>query len=295
MKNVRKKLLAFGLAGCLTVSSLVGISAYFTDGDTAMNTFTVGKVSIDLAETNYPGNDTDETANITPLQEIAKNPTITNDGDNDAYVFMTVTIPVVKDGVSRGYQYYTQMFTFGYEENGVGYSGVRSGWFSVGGTVNVNGQPLTLTLVMNAVTKDKVYISNLTSNATLSKYFAALEKDDDGNVVSVTYLFAYATDKTSLTCVALAPGETTTAPFDYVKLANFVEDQGLEVSAQDIVINAYAIQATNVNESATYRGINIDGKRRASDVWKVLYNANPATTVDVAENATTDEKEKTED
>ena len=34
--------------------------AYLTDAETATNTFTVGKVKIDLEEPGYPGNDSDE-------------------------------------------------------------------------------------------------------------------------------------------------------------------------------------------------------------------------------------------
>ena len=49
------------------VLAIGGISAYFTDGDTATNTFTVGKVSIDLQEPNWnPPKD------ITPNQEIKR-------------------------------------------------------------------------------------------------------------------------------------------------------------------------------------------------------------------------------
>lgn len=62
--------------------------AYFTDADTATNEFTVGKISIDLTEPGWtPPED------ITPNQEIEKDPQITNDGVNSAYVFMQVKVP----------------------------------------------------------------------------------------------------------------------------------------------------------------------------------------------------------
>lgn len=85
--NNKKKMSALSLAmvGALSVA---GVSAYFTDADTATNTFTVGKVSMDLQEPNWvPPTD------ITPNEEFAKDPQIKNDGINDEYVFMEVVVP----------------------------------------------------------------------------------------------------------------------------------------------------------------------------------------------------------
>ena len=73
------------LIGTLSVG---GIMAYFTDGDTATNTFTVGKISLDLQEPDWI-----PPVNIVPEQEFAKDPQIKNDGLNEEYVFMKVTIP----------------------------------------------------------------------------------------------------------------------------------------------------------------------------------------------------------
>lgn len=82
-----KKVGALGLIGCLGVGAL-GISAYFTDGDTATNVFEVGEVTIDLQEPSWvPPTD------ITPEQEFAKDPQVENIGVNDAYVFVEVKVP----------------------------------------------------------------------------------------------------------------------------------------------------------------------------------------------------------
>ena len=89
MKSKRRILLLVCMAMILTVG---GISAYFTDGDTATNEFIVGNVSIDLQELNW---DPDNAKNISPNQIIAKDPKIVNDGESDAYVFMEVIVPYV--------------------------------------------------------------------------------------------------------------------------------------------------------------------------------------------------------
>lgn len=67
--------------------------AYLTDAETATNTVTVGKVSIDLEEPRYPGNDSSEVTGILPNQEIVKDPLLENTGNNTALVYLRVELP----------------------------------------------------------------------------------------------------------------------------------------------------------------------------------------------------------
>lgn len=94
MRKSKKQLLRTLMACGLVVSVAAGGTvAYLTDAETATNTFTVGKVKIDLEEPGYPGNDSDEVKNIIPNQEIVKDPQIENTGNNDALVFLRVEVP----------------------------------------------------------------------------------------------------------------------------------------------------------------------------------------------------------
>ena len=79
--------LACALVAALTVG---GISAYFTDGDTVTNTFTVGKISLALQEPDW---DPEAAKDMTPNQTVKKNPQIQNDGVNAEFVFMEVILP----------------------------------------------------------------------------------------------------------------------------------------------------------------------------------------------------------
>ncbi len=89
--NKIKKTGTLALAGLLGTALLAGGAfAYFTDADSAVNTFTVGSVKIDLQE---PGFDEDEGVNITPGKTIEKDPKILNTGNNDAFVYMQIGIP----------------------------------------------------------------------------------------------------------------------------------------------------------------------------------------------------------
>lgn len=84
-RGIRVLAVGLALAGSLAAGRIM---AYFTDGDTVTNTFTVGKVSLEIEE---PGWNPPE--NITPEQEIEKDPQIVNTGINDEYVFMEVSVP----------------------------------------------------------------------------------------------------------------------------------------------------------------------------------------------------------
>lgn len=113
MQNKKRMKTMIAATAMIGVLAIGGISAYFTDGDTATNTFTVGKVSIDLQEPNWnPPKD------ITPNQEIKKDPQIKNDGINDAYMFMKVTVPydnitvVAGDGTKAAAKADTELFSY---------------------------------------------------------------------------------------------------------------------------------------------------------------------------------------
>lgn len=78
---------ACALIGAMTVG---GTLAYLTDSEGSVNTFTVGKVQIDLEEPNW---NPDDTKDIVPNEVIKKDPKIENTGTNTAYAFAEVKIP----------------------------------------------------------------------------------------------------------------------------------------------------------------------------------------------------------
>ena len=132
MKKInRKYTIALLVIACLLVSV---ISAYFTDADTATNTFTTGEVSLDLLEPNW---DPDNAEKIVPTQVIAKDPQILNDGSNEEYVFLTVQVPYVQDLVTANpdgtKNEAADMELFTYE--------INEGWVEIGTVVidEVNG------------------------------------------------------------------------------------------------------------------------------------------------------------
>lgn len=106
-KQTRKKKLLAAIA-LIAILSISGILAYMTDHETANNLFTVGKVDFNLYESAWDGELPDGTylatdsnalgisqaEDIYAGKTIPKNPAIKNNSKNDAYVRMTVKVPV---------------------------------------------------------------------------------------------------------------------------------------------------------------------------------------------------------
>ena len=220
-RNAKFSVLALALVLCMAIA---GISAYFTDGDTATNEFELGEVSIDLQEEEF---DEENAIDLVPQQEIAKDPNVVNTGVNDAYVFIEVIVP---------------------------YANIR--------TANEDG-------TVNAAADTQLFTWDLDE-----KWVQVGQTKDDATNKTYTYVYAYGTADAM---TAVAAGEETSDVFDFVRVANIVEAQGLENAEKEIVVNAYAIQTSNLNDAdTTIDGVNNDGKVAAADVWAVVANSRVA-------------------
>lgn len=249
-------------AGALALVGLCGVGAtmaYFTDADTATNHFTVGKVDIDLTEDHWdPSADNDkdgipDVQEVTPKQEYAKDPTITNTGKNKAYVFAKVKVPykdnlvTANDNGTKNNAQSVELFNYD----------VKSGWIEITNPDTADGEQNTS---IHRVSGD--------TPSNKARY--------DANKHVVTHLYAYAKDDKAMT--VLDKGTTTVPVFDFIRFVNAVEDQQLEETPLDVVVNGYAIQTTNINDGKTaLDNNNADGKVSPDDVWSALTNQAPST------------------
>ena len=265
MKRTKKAGTAV-LAGALAATLVIGGTfAYFTDGDTAVNTFTVGKgVAIDLQEPGFDENT--EAVNIIPNQEITKDPKIVNTGSRDSYVFLQVKVPTAniitaaQDG-TREEQTETQLFGYDADPN----------W----------------TLVTNSSVSDAIPAGQTISAANRTGDFGEHIQASGEEAGYITYLYAY-TGSDASTMEALAADAETPALFGAVRLVNAVEDQ-LENTSADITVTAYAIQADFINSGDTeIDGTNAPGQTEPAAVWKVLRTQAPAADDREGENTSTD-------
>ncbi|OUN02731.1 hypothetical protein B5G43_15820 [Flavonifractor sp. An92] len=90
--SLKKKILAAGLAVCMAAIMVTGMTlAYFTDQESETNTFTVGKVDIELTEPQWKADPNNK--DLIPGKTIPKDPTITvASGSQTAYTFMKVQL-----------------------------------------------------------------------------------------------------------------------------------------------------------------------------------------------------------
>ena len=95
MRKNRK--LTAGILGAMALLLATGSTlAYFTDKEQASNRITIGKVDITLTEPKWDAVPDEKKQNITPGKELVKDPTVTNTGINDAFVFLKVKVPAAE-------------------------------------------------------------------------------------------------------------------------------------------------------------------------------------------------------
>ncbi|MDO5551456.1 MAG: SipW-dependent-type signal peptide-containing protein [Lachnospiraceae bacterium] len=228
MKKRNKKLVAMAACGMIAVVSAGASAAYLTDGETTTNTFTVGKVTIDLSEPNYTPED--DVPRV-PNQEIQKDPTVANTGNNDEIVFVSFDIPMAEvrlaghDGTVQEQPSNQELFDF---RAGSGkYSSVNDGWVQIGNAVEVDedndgaSDYMTYVYGYNKIVKAAVEAKAAVGNPGEDGYVAAVEAADATVVPSV---------------------------FDYIRLANIVEGQ-LEGEKLKVPVRAYAIQSDFLQNS----------------------------------------------
>ena len=100
--TTQRKVILSVIAVLLTIAIITGIYPYFTSIKNAENVFTIGNIDINLTEGDEwdaavaSGETPDLAQDIQPKQHIAKSPVVQNIGNNPAYVYLKVYIPVYK-------------------------------------------------------------------------------------------------------------------------------------------------------------------------------------------------------
>ena len=223
---MRKKKLVVAAAGlaCLGAITMGTTMAYLTDQEAQTNTFTVGKVAVDLIEPDYPTEDPDhdgvpdDAEDLVPNEEVKKNPQTVNTGVNDALIFMTVELPVeevtlvASDG-SRGEKEATELFWLKQEED------------TAGSFADHFGE--------NWIRLDEASLGQGQSRESYGS--------EGGS--SSTYVFGYAK--------LLAKDEKTEALFDKVQLKNIMEGEVAADQIREIRVRTYAIQASSILDGDT--------------------------------------------
>lgn len=244
IKVSANKLSILGIAAVL-VASAGGTLAYLTDAEEATNTFTMGDVSIETLEKNYPGNDTEKTKDQTPNQETPKDPLIDNKGTNDAIVFITVDSPMEEitvindDGTLQTAKSVNELFWFKNAADAVSkhVNNFDKGW------QELKTKEMYVKIAENG-SETKVEPAAL---ATTYKGLGATDR------LVKRYVFGYKQPiqgSTKADGTAQTPENKKTTPlFGKVQLKNVIEGE-IDESTQSIVVRSFAIQAANVLENS---------------------------------------------
>lgn len=220
------------LLGAGAIFMVSGIKAYLTSTDTVTNTFTVGEVTIDTLEPNYPGNGSDEVTDMVPREEVEKDPQIKNTGKNRAVAFIRVDIPIdyVITADEDGNQFPIQnRELFDYRTKDGTFNSIHEEWIQIEETFYKGDD-----VVPSIKEADKV--------SRLYGYHEVVEE-----------------------------GYTTVPIFDVVRLINVIEGQ-IDNTVQDIKITSYAIQADNIEGITDAHTTGEFSTAELIQIWTVYFN-----------------------
>lgn len=228
-----KAIIAGSIAGCLCLSCFAGSLAYFTAKDEVVNPLTVdegleGKLGIE--ELNWCP---EQATNMVPLQTVAKDPHLTNEGDIPAYMFADVKVPattaqtVQADGsLNEDEGVFKPLFTLGVGD--------------LSGNCGVAGH------------EHKLYQGNtwIPYNYTVgSKWNDSWVLSSVAEPTNENPFYVYRIKYNEV----VSPGENTPDMFKAVQFNNFIESKDL-AKAYQILVTGYCIQSEgfdNVDNAMT--------------------------------------------
>ena len=208
----KKKIILAVIVLAIVVSIVGGMLAYFTNtSNTLTNTFTVGdSVTITLKEPNW---NSAYAQGLSFGDTVAKDPTVTNTGSHNAYVFLKVDVPTyykyIGDTATK-----TEMFTYTPDSN----------WYELTSLRTTNA---------NSVTHIYAYGTSSAMTALAPNGTATLFN-------SVTFLnnFTYASNYNVVATITPPASETN-------------DDPALVPASSNIVVTGYAIQTNGLRQGNT--------------------------------------------
>ena len=261
MKKVSKNIFAVGaLAALMVVGSTGGVLAYLTDSEKGVNTFTIGDVTIELLETQFPGNDSSKVKNIVPNEEVNKDPLIDNKGTTDAIVLMTLDSPIelvtviTDDGSIESDYAASEVFWF--KDSADSASKHETAFDDHWIELNAHEK-----YVVIETKNDGSEVETELTPSTPADLKAWLEENHpSGSEAKPTkrlvkrYVFGYdkkleGSDSTDGSAQTTTNKKTTTL-FEKVQLKNIIEGE-IDESIQNVVVRAYGIQASKIMDNGT--------------------------------------------
>lgn len=274
---MKKKVTAIALAVCILAVAVIGATmAYFTDTDSKTNTFTFGKVDIDLTEDSTDANgavkgDISADGGITypgvlPGLVYSKVPTVTVKRESlDAWVIITATVPTVYnwDGLFNN----TVSTDFTMVKKPVGENTVYYFYANAAVTAGRSVMPFTEVKINPALTQNDVAKK---FDMVINAY--AIQKDGFSNA-EAAFTAAFTPTSSDALSAAISnakAGDTIVLQNDAVLTAPLTIDKDITIEGNGATISA---QAVNVAPTArvTFKGMNFaepdNARHNASSVY----------------------------
>lgn len=274
---MKKKVTAIALAVCILAVAVIGATmAYFTDTDSKTNTFTFGKVDIDLTEdsTNENGavkGDMSTDGGITypgvlPGLVYSKIPTVTVKQDSlPAYVVITATVPTI---YNWGGLFNNKIdSTFDWEKKTVGANTVY--YFYAKNPVQPGDSvtPFTEVKINPALTQDGV---SKAFNVIVNAYAIQTEGFANRWAAFAAVLPVQSSEELSNAISNAGAGDTIVLQNDAVLTDKLTIDKDITIEGNGATISAQAVHV-EPTANVTFKNVNFaepdNGKHNASSVY----------------------------
>ena len=258
MKKKRVKKLVLLIVAIITIVGLGGLFAYLSDTDQKTNVFTVGKIDIELTESNWnPAN----AQNLLPGQPIPKNPTINNIGRNSAYVYIKVVNPIVQLTTGEGVLFNYTINSGWTQLDQVELCGYRATTYYYNTALNASAS--TTSLFDNVTIND--YSDNVGEEQLLDIYAYGIQSTylEDGSTVQSIFSDAFTTslsdtDEKCNSVIDCSNNELeTTAPSSLKGLAKIMAKQAYLDNGKSEYVNScngvsFSAVSSDTNGKAIY-------------------------------------------
>lgn len=259
-RTKRSAIVALALAGAIAIG---GAFAFLSDSESKINRFTFtdkdGEQTVDVS-IDEPSWNEEDGQNMLPLDTVAKDPQVVNEGENDVYAYVTVLVPTAKSidlNKDDGTVYTAEdIELFSYK--------VNEGWQEIDKT-RIDGNNEALVSALKDADDVERTVSGLAKHdglkiMTVGERAITNKAVTNANVYYTAHTYAYAVDGTmtvigkdsrssavfsEVTMINIADGEQTKMSLEDV-LAKITPDEGTEVAIVDDTIVATKGDATEV-------------------------------------------------
>lgn len=276
-ETMKKKVTAIALAVCILAVAVIGATmAYFTDTDSKTNTFTFGKVDIDLTEKSTDANgavkgDISADGGITypgvlPGLVYSKIPTVTVKQDSlPAYVVITATVPTIYDW--EGLFNYKIDSAFDWDSKPVGANTVYYFYAKDPVQPGKSVTPFTEVKINSALTQNDVAKK---FDMVINAY--AIQKDGFSNA-EAAFTAAFTPTSSDALSAAISnakAGDTIVLQNDAVLTAPLTIDKDITIEGNGATISAQAIHVAPAAR-VTFKGMNFAEPDNASHNASSVY------------------------